>query len=67
MDNADRAQRDLEILERARRYKRDAQKKKVISTGYCLFCGEPLEAGRRWCDADCRDDWQKESDRLHKH
>lgn len=26
-------------------------------TGNCLWCGEPLRAPLRWCDADCRDDW----------
>lgn len=25
--------------------------------GYCHNCGEELPAGR-WCDADCRDDWE---------
>lgn len=28
-------------------------------TGYCLQCGEPVEAPRRWCDNQCRDDWQR--------
>ena len=23
-----------------------------------LTCGEPLPAGRRWCDALCRDEWE---------
>ena len=27
--------------------------------GTCLFCSEELQEGRRWCDADCRDGWQK--------
>ncbi|MDR2092328.1 MAG: DUF2116 family Zn-ribbon domain-containing protein [Azoarcus sp.] len=31
-----------------------------MPTGVCLYCGEPLPDGRRWCDANCRDDWQKE-------
>ena len=35
----------------------------VEATGLCLFCGEPLAAGLRWCDADCRDDWQRQRDR----
>ncbi|PZQ21150.1 MAG: hypothetical protein DI569_12860 [Sphingopyxis macrogoltabida] len=30
------------------------------ATGHCLNCGEPMPEGRRWCDADCRDDWQAE-------
>ena len=29
-----------------------------VETGYCLNCGEPLPAGRRWCDALCRDEWE---------
>ena len=31
----------------------------AVATGYCLNCGESLEGDRRFCDADCRDDWQK--------
>jgi hypothetical protein len=27
--------------------------------GFCYFCDEPLGKGQRWCDADCRDDWEK--------
>lgn len=26
-------------------------------TGVCLFCGEPLAPGLRWCNRDCLDDW----------
>jgi hypothetical protein len=29
------------------------------ATGYCLHCGEDLPSERRFCDADCRDDWEK--------
>lgn len=28
------------------------------ATGRCLFCDE--ETPHRWCDADCRDSWEKE-------
>ena len=28
------------------------------AVGACLFCGELLGPGERWCDADCRDDWE---------
>lgn len=29
------------------------------ATGRCLTCGQhPLPAGRRWCDAVCRDEWE---------
>lgn len=27
--------------------------------GKCLWCGEELPSERRFCDADCRDDYQK--------
>ena len=32
-----------------------------VATGFCLFCDEPLAPERRWCDAQCRDDWQSEN------
>lgn len=32
-------------------------------TGYCLHCEDPL-AGRRWCDAHCRDAWEQEQKRI---
>jgi hypothetical protein len=38
----------------AQRYPAEAE-----ATGECLFCGEELPEHRRWCDADCRDGWQK--------
>lgn len=28
------------------------------ATGHCLNCGEPLTPGLRWCDCNCRDDWE---------
>lgn len=28
-------------------------------TGWCLNCEEILSEGERWCDAECRDDWEK--------
>jgi len=29
------------------------------AVGACYNCSEPLAPGQRWCDADCRDDWEK--------
>lgn len=26
--------------------------------GMCLNCAEPVPDGRRWCDAECREDWE---------
>lgn len=44
-------------VEAARTAKSDA-----AATGYCLWCGPevPLPDGKRWCDGDCRDDWQRD-------
>lgn len=28
-------------------------------TGACLYCEASVPEGHRWCDADCRDAWQK--------
>ncbi|GIX31381.1 MAG: hypothetical protein KatS3mg124_1853 [Porticoccaceae bacterium] len=57
MDEADiaaeRLEREMERLLRLRRASGPAP------TGACLWCGETIEADRRWCDADCRDDWER--------
>jgi hypothetical protein len=30
------------------------------ATGHCLSCDAGVLPGIRWCDADCRDTWEKE-------
>lgn len=30
-----------------------------IATGRCLYCDEITGEERRWCDAGCRDAWQR--------
>lgn len=32
-------------------------------TGTCHHCDKPVAEGRRWCDSDCRDGWQREQRR----
>lgn len=27
--------------------------------GHCLNCAEPLCSGQRWCDEDCKWDWER--------
>lgn len=61
MDIADRAQKDIETLAAlADHHKHEPQ---AVETGFCLYCGETVEKGRRWCDAWCRDQWAKETKR----
>lgn len=31
-----------------------------LAVGACLFCETTLAEGLRWCDADCRDLWERE-------
>ena len=28
--------------------------------GLCYYCQSPVRPNARWCDEDCRDDWQRE-------
>jgi len=37
---------------------RQRQRPGPRATGLCLFCGLVTTGGRRWCDAECRDEWQ---------
>jgi hypothetical protein len=37
-----------------------SQIKPIEPSETCLQCEEPTLNGARWCDAACRDDWQKE-------
>lgn len=30
------------------------------NTGNCLYCSEPVEQNRRWCNADCRELYEHE-------
>ena len=58
LDEIDRTQKDLDFLSEIHK---PNLKKEAEPTGYCLFCGEKLtEPNRRWCDAHCRDGWEKE-------
>lgn len=60
MDEVDKAHQ----YEEAHRLAALAKKRKnnIPATGYCLFCNELLKPGFRWCDTDCRDDWEREQD-----
>jgi hypothetical protein len=40
-------------------YKARYAKTKIVSTGKCLHCDAKVDGDRRWCNSDCRDDWEK--------
>lgn len=59
-DEIDRAEHlQSIILDAAVKQRRDVSGVPVMGTGRCHSCGDRVEDGRRWCDADCRDDWEK--------
>jgi hypothetical protein len=40
--------------------------KETPGVGACLNCGAAVEGEKRWCDADCRDQWQADQDRKQR-
>lgn len=59
MELLDHAQLEIErTLERSI-MKLKAQESRYKPTGVCLYCGQPLKDGKRWCDSGCRDDYLK--------
>jgi hypothetical protein len=57
-DEADRAADEIEqVLQVA--IARARQQLKPLSTqqSKCLWCGEAVPPGHRWCSLECRDDW----------
>ncbi len=62
MDDADRVTEREEFTEKENRYRSHRETTTATATGDCLFCKEPVEDGRRWCNATCRDDWQSENE-----
>lgn len=49
-------EREEQFLNHAR-----AQRKREgpVPCGYCHNCSERVTGNQRWCDEDCRDDWEK--------
>jgi hypothetical protein len=39
------------------------RKEGPAATGFCLWCGEPTVPYCRWCNVECRDDWQRHETR----
>lgn len=38
-----------------------------IATGHCFNCSNGLALDERWCDSDCRNDWEaRQHKRLRK-
>lgn len=61
-DDADIVDALSEMAHQSNLYASRRDEPQAVATGECLYCGEPVGPGRRWCDADCRDDWQAENE-----
>lgn len=62
MDDADRAS---EVEDRTLRSALQARHAVLSPCGYCFYCDAPVRAGVLFCEAACRDDWQRE-DRIRR-
>ena len=60
MDDADRAADREDIAREAAVAAIRRRIEAMPSLGYCYYCGEALRAGKRFCDADCRDDYDRQ-------
>jgi hypothetical protein len=56
-DEFDRVQDRMEQEEELRK-KYTPKPVEIKSIGKCFYCGASLEDGQRFCDADCRDDFE---------
>ncbi len=62
-DEADIAEEfQAQFLQDSLDRQRNSKSSAPSATGKCLYCEEPLTPKTRWCDTDCRDDWQREED-----
>lgn len=50
----ERIEREIELMRQAIA----AMSEETTPIGECLWCGELLDNGRRWCSAECRDSWE---------
>lgn len=59
VDEANATQAHFDDLQIAKA-REAAKKTEAAATGYCLTCETKTnKPGQRWCNADCRDDWEK--------
>lgn len=59
MDDIDKAQ-ELEQKHREAALSRAKGKQRLKATGFCYYCNSDVLKGYTFCDAECRDDYEKE-------
>ena len=58
-NDADEAQRVSELFDSLAIAQARKPVQTAASTGRCLYCSAPVAAEARFCDADCRDDFER--------
>lgn len=58
MDDIDRANDEAE--QRLADVLRSRRPAGPVADGQCHHCDEPVASGLRWCNAQCRDGWERE-------
>lgn len=53
---------DLEQAERDHAIQSARNYKSPVATGLCLNCSAEVAYGMRWCNSDCRNDWERYSE-----
>lgn len=64
-NDADEAQRVSELFDSLAIAKARKPVQTAANTGRCLYCSAPVAAEARFCDADCRDDFEWINRRKH--
>lgn len=65
MDEADRAQQEIEVQEQHAR--RCVWYPELKATGWCLYCGASVLPGIRWCCPECAWSTEYELQRKQAH
>ena len=60
MDDADKASLHEQMTITAAIKSVRQRSKPLPPVGYCYYCSEPLKGGERFCDTDCRDDYERQ-------
>lgn len=63
MDTLDYLQEATDIIQQQQIAAARANVHPSNATGCCWYCGKSTDSKRRWCDADCRDDWTAENEK----
>ena len=64
-DELDRAEEEIEMeLAEALRIRKPYG---PAPTGWCLWCGDAIEVGRRWCDHSCESSWEYAEGRARQN